>query len=241
MMYPPDFGKKSFEAGSKPVTTETAMKDGINEPLSDEKNREDCESNTHPEVNKCEETSSNDISQPLDEAENSITTSDNDKSNSKSTISLDTAKVTNRKEPAQEQDMIQQNGSQSNSKDGGILSLITNKKLVIFLTGFFLQNYGHISTFAFIPSLAKEVGLTRTHASVLVSIIAACNIVGRPTAGFLSDCPQCSVRRQLIYGAFCSVYGVFVVLLTQCMSFQLMIVDVIFIGITACKCIVLFW
>ena len=73
------------------------------------------------------------------------------------------------------------------------------RSLLIHLLGILLNSYGYITILSFIPSLATEFGLTKLHASFLVSSVAVCGILVRPLMGWLSG-----KKAEML--CFCTIY-----------------------------------
>ena len=121
------------------------------------------------------------------------------------------------------------------STDESLSSLLRNKRVLIHLIAICFANYGHITTYAYIPLLGLEIGLSKSQASAMVSTMAAVNIVGRPFMGFVSDCGLCAKRKGWILALAWGLYGMVVIALAWCSNLIMMMFNVLLIGVCSCE------
>ena len=122
-----------------------------------------------------------------------------------------------------------------NAINENLKSLITRPCIILHLIGTFFAKYGHMTTYMFIPILGIEIHLSKSQASAMVSMMAAVNIIGRPLMGFLSDCGPCEKCKGVIFALVWGLYGVGVIMLAWSLTFVIMMVNVLLLGVCACE------
>lgn len=102
------------------------------------------------------------------------------------------------------------------------LTLLKDPIFLLFTISNFLTSLGFCVPYIYLPDLAIQLGIGRSEAAFLISVIGIANTVGRVVFGWLSDL-KC-VDRLVLYNTVLTLCGISTALCAFCVIYPLLIV-----------------